>query len=549
MSSKNQILKIHQQDNIIVALEDISMGSEIDVDGERVVIKEFIQIKHKFSQHDLNVNDTIIQYGIPVGLATTFIPKGCAITTSNVRHISQDYSTPQSDYHWDMPDVSKWQESTFNGVKRDDGQVGTANYWIVLPLVFCQNRNVETLRHALQDSLGYGLEQNYVDIAQTAIKAASRGETLEEYYSAPASRDFPDKPLFENVDGVKFITHSSGCGGTREDAQSLCKLLAGYINHPNVAGATVLSLGCQNAQIDLLKSELEKLNAIETKSILWFEQQDYGLEADMLKDAITKTVSGIAQANKVQPEPLPLSSLKIGVESGGSDGFSGITANPLIGQVVDQLIALNGTAVLAEFPELCGVEQNIINRCITDDSSNKFIALMRAYEQHANAVGARFDMNPSPGNIKDGLITDAMKSAGAALKGGSSPITDVLDYTQMITKNGLNLLCTPGNDVESTTALVSSGVNLVLFSTGLGTPTGNPIVPVLKISSNSLISQKMSDIIDFDAGSLINKDINMKDLADELFELCIETASGDYKTKAMRLLQDDFIPWKRDVSL
>lgn len=549
MIVENQTLKIHHKDNIIVALKDILTGSLIDVEGEIVEVKEFIQIKHKFSQRDININDTLIQYGIPVGLATCFIPKGSAITTYNVRHISQEYSASESDYHWDLPDVSKWQDTTFNGVIRDDGQVGTANYWIVLPLVFCQNRNIETLRHALQDSLGYGLEKNYVDIANKAIKAASTCHTSNKDNSLTASNSFPDKPIFENVDGVKFITHSSGCGGTREDAQSLCRLLAGYINHPNVAGATVLSLGCQNAQIDLLKSELNELNAIESKSILWFEQQDYGLEANMLRDAITKTVVGIAQANNVQRQPLPLSHLKIGVECGGSDGFSGITANPLIGQVIDQIIALNGTAVLAEFPELCGVEQNIINRCTTEESSKKFVQLMRAYEKHANAVGARFDMNPSPGNIKDGLITDAMKSAGAALKGGSSPVTDVLDYTQMISKKGLNLLCTPGNDVESTTALVSSGANLVLFSTGLGTPTGNPIVPVLKISSNTLVSQKMNDIIDFDAGSLINKDVDMKDLANDLFKLCIDTASGVYMTKATRLSQDDFIHWKRGVSL
>ena len=345
------------------------------------------------------------------------------------------------------------------------------------------------------------------------------------------------------------MTHSAGCGGTRGDALALCKLLAGYIHHPNVAGATVLSLGCQNAQISLLQNELDQLDPQGNTPVLWFEQQNYGQERLMLDAAITQTIQGLVKANQYVRKEVPLSALKIGVECGGSDGFSGLSANPLIGRVVDRAVALGGTGILGEFPELCGVEQNLLNRCQNDDLRQRFTSLMQAYEKHALSVGASFDMNPSPGNIRDGLITDAMKSAGAALKGGASPVCDVLDYTEVSTKPGLNLLCTPGNDVESTTALVASGANLILFSTGLGTPTGNPIVPVLKISSNTKIAQHMADIIDFDAGPTITADASLDALSDELLSMCVNTASGVYICKAQRLGQDDFIPWKRGVSL
>ena len=239
----------------------------------------------------------------------------------------------------------------------------------------------------------------------------------------------------------------------------------------------------------------------------------------------------------------------MGLECGGSDGFSGISANPTLGVVSDILSALNGTAVLAEFPELCGVEQELVNRCVHEKDSEKFLSLMQAFEKSVIDAGSGFDMNPSPGNIKDGLITDAMKSAGAAKKGGSSPIQGVFDYGEYISKSGLNLLCTPGNDVESTTALVGAGVNLVLFTTGLGTPTGNPIAPVIKVSSNTELALRMPDIIDIETGAVIKGDKSIEEMGEEMLEFIIEVASGRIETKAKKLNQNDFIPWKRGVSL
>lgn len=210
---------------------------------------------------------------------------------------------------------------------------------------------------------------------------------------------------------------------------------------------------------------------------------------------------------------------------------------------------MGGTPILSEFPELCGVEQELIDRCAREKDATRFLGLMEAYGQAARNIGSGFDMNPSPGNIKDGLLTDAMKSAGAAKKGGSSPIVDVLDYGEYITRPGLNLLCTPGNDVESTTAMVGAGANMVLFTTGLGTPTGNPVAPVIKVASNSQLAHHMPDIIDFDAGPVISGQRTITEMGEALLELMIKVASGEKSCKADLLGQHDFIPWKRGVSL
>jgi altronate hydrolase len=326
-------------------------------------------------------------------------------------------------------------------------------------------------------------------------------------------------------------------------------LLAGYINNPNVAGATVLSLGCQNAQVDILKEKLNALNPNFSKPLIILEQQKEGTEQELLANAIKQTFLSLIKVDQQERKPAPISKLVVGLECGGSDGFSGISANPAIGHTSDLIAALGGSSILSEFPELCGVEQELLNRCIDNQTANRFASLMRAYSKAAESVGSGFDMNPSPGNIKDGLITDAMKSAGAAKKGGTSPVADVLDYTQYVTKPGLTLLCTPGNDVESTTAMAGSGANVMLFTTGLGTPTGNPVVPVVKLSSNTKLAQKMPDIIDIDCGPIITGEKTISEMGEQILDFIIDVASGKVKPKAVLLNQDDFIPWKRGVSL
>ena len=549
---KQKILKIHPQDNAIVALTDLSAGEILALEGQTFEIKENIAAKHKFAAIDLEEGAPVYMYGVLVGKTKSAVQKGFRLTTANLKHAASEFEVGERKTSWPKPDVSKWEGKTFNGYHRPDGNVGTANYWIVVPMVFCENRNVEVLQEALVNQLGYGRNNKYLLQAKSLIDLYQSGSTTAEILDAEVKAEGhynQTERLFKNVDGVKFLLHSMGCGGTRQDAQALCGLLAGYITHPNVAGATVLSLGCQNAQVSMLQAEIKKRSPDFQKPLYILDQQKTGTEAELLSIAIKQTFAGLMEANQNTRKPAPLSKLCIGLECGGSDGFSGISANPAIGYTSDLLVALGGSVILSEFPELCGVEQELSDRCVEKESAERFSSLVKAYSNSAIAVGSGFDMNPSPGNIKDGLITDAIKSAGAAKKGGLSPVTDVLDYPEKVTKPGLNLLCTPGNDVESTTAEVAAGANIVLFTTGLGTPTGNPVAPVVKIATNTSMFNKMSDIMDINTGTIIEGDETIEEAGARILDYVIQLASGEITVAAVRHGQDDFIPWKRGVSL
>ena len=547
-----RVLKVHPDDNVLVALTNLTKGETISYNNDSYVLQDNISAKHKFTTVDLKPGDNITMYGVLVGKANSPIPAGGLIATTNVKHAVNDFQTRERKLSWNAPDVSKYRDKTFMGYHRADGSVGTANYWIVIPMVFCENRNLEVLKEALVNDLGYGRNKSYKKQAQQLIELYRAGKKVEEILDADmqiGTAVAASDKLFPNVDGIKFLEHAGGCGGTRQDAQALCGLLAGYITHPNVAGATVLSLGCQNAQVSMLEEEIHKRDKGFSKPLFILEQQKVGKESDLLAQAIKQTFAGLMIANQYKREPAPLSKLCIGLECGGSDGFSGISANPAIGYTSDLLVGLGGSVILSEFPELCGVEQELSDRCVEEDAANRFAHLMRTYNERAKAVGSGFDMNPSPGNIKDGLITDAIKSAGAAKKGGTSPVVAVLDYPEKVSKPGLTLLCTPGNDVESTTAEVASGANIVLFTTGLGTPTGNPVAPVVKLASNTTLFKKMNDIIDIDTGTIIESGESIEAAGERILDYVIQVASGELQVSAVRHGQDDFIPWKRGVSL
>ncbi|WP_316838755.1 altronate dehydratase family protein [Pedobacter gandavensis] len=549
---KQRILKVHPKDNVLVALTDLSKGEQLSYEGLDYLLQDDVAAKHKFNTVDLKSGDELMMYGVLVGKAQQDIPVGSLLTTANIKHAATGFETNEADLSWNKPDIQAWKDRTFNGFHRKDGQVGTANYWLVIPMVFCENRNLEVIQEALLNNLGYGRNETYQQQAKELISLYEQGKGLDEILNANlvyTEQKEKANRLFPNVDGIKFLTHTGGCGGTRQDSQTLCGLLAGYITHPNVAGATILSLGCQNAQVSILQEEIQKRISDFDKPLYILDQQTIGKESELLSLAIKKTFAGLMQANENVRQAAPLSKLCIGLECGGSDGFSGISANPAIGYTSDLLVALGGSVILAEFPELCGVEQNLSDRCVDRDDASRFSELMNTYSSRATAAGSGFDMNPSPGNIKDGLITDAIKSAGAAKKGGTSPVVAVLDYPEKVTKPGLNLLCTPGNDVESTTAEVGSGANVVLFTTGLGTPTGNPIAPVVKIASNTRLFNKMRDIIDLDTGSIIDGEESIEAAGARILEYVIGVASGTVEVSALRHRQDDFIPWKRGVSL
>jgi len=551
-TKQERVLKLSPKDNVLVALADLRKGETIAFNGSGYTLATDVRAKHKFATEPLKPGDDVIMYGVLIGKAMEPIAQGEVITPRNTHHQAAPFHEKTEEYRWSPPDVSRWRTKTFEGYHRADGQVGTRNYWLVVPLVFCENRNIGVLKQAFEEELGFAAPQIYRQQVADFVRLYRSGKTDEIQNHGPIERGSRSETprVFDNIDGIKFLMHEGGCGTTREDSDNLCALIAGYIHHPNVAGATVLSLGCQHSQVAILREQIKKRDPRFSKPLFVFEQQQSGTELTMMSDAIRKTFLGLAEMDKnSRRAPAPLSRLCLGLKCGGSDGFSGISANPSIGHTSDLLAALGGRSILSEFPELCGVEQELVNRSTSKEVGDRFIQLMRDYAARAKAVRSGFDMNPSPGNIRDGLVTDAMKSAGAAKKGGTSPVTAVLDYTEYSTEAGLNLQCTPGNDVECVTAQVAAGAGVVLFTTGLGTPTGNPIAPVVKISTNSALAQRMADIIDFDAGPIIEGKASIDQMGEAILELVTKVASGEVKTKAELLAQNDFIPWKRGVSL
>ena len=546
---KEKVIKIHPLDNVLVALTNLKKGETISFQNEQYLLQEDIDEKHKFFTVTLAKGAIITMYGITVGKVVVYkVLKGERMTVANTKHESDTYAYTGKQYIWNAPSVMKFASRTFNGYHRPDGKVGTANYWLFIPTVFCENRNLDVIKEALYNALGYTMTDKYKQFAKQLVNnyKESGQIVIDEQTATPS---FEQERVFKNIDGIKFLNHNGGCGGTRQDAATLSNLLAAYADHPNVAGVTLLSLGCQHLQVADFKSDLFKRNPSFNKPLIVLEQQQSQSEEQLIKAAIQQTFIHLVEVNKIERSPAPLNKLSIGVKCGGSDGFSGISANPAVGHAADLLVALKGQVLLAEFPELCGAEQELIDRCVDEVTAKKFIRLMEEYNQLAHAVGSGFHMNPSPGNIKDGLITDAIKSAGACKKGGASPVIDVLDYTEQATKPGLNLVCTPGNDVEATTGKAASGATLILFTTGLGTPTGNPVCPVIKVATNTKLAERMSDIIDINTGSIIEGTKTIEQMGEEILEYCIKAASGEILPKSVQLQQDDFIPWKRGVSL
>lgn len=545
-------LQIHPQDNVLVALTDLIKGDVIEYGNSTFPLATDVKAKHKFPITSLSKGNEVIMYGVLIGKCTQAVRQGELIHTHNLVHASNENYKKTKTISWSPPNVDKWKERKFLGYHRSDGRVGTANYWLFIPMVFCENRNLELIKDALTSQLGYGSTHKYKKLTASIIEQVKHGANLNSIVTDTLLEDdiaIQTPRIFPNVDGIKFIMHEGGCGSSHNDSDSLGRLLAAYADHPNVGGVTVLSLGCQHLQLKQFQDYLNERNSSFDKPIYLFEHQDKGTEDNLLGQAIKQTFIGLQEINNVKREPASLDKLCIGMKCGGSDGFSGISANPAVGHTSDLLAALGGTVLLAEFPELFGVEQELVDRCVSNELAEKFTHLMKSYNEKAKAVGSGMQMNPSPGNIRDGLITDAMKSAGAARKGGTSPVTDVLNYTEKSVTPGLNLVCTPGNDVEATTGKAASGATLILFTTGLGTPTGNVVCPTIKISTNTSLKNRMPDIIDIDTGGVITGEKTIEQSGEEILEYCIRAASGEVIPKAVQLGQDDFIPWTRGVSL
>src|SRR6266700_4780286 len=339
---RNTVLQLDPKDNVLIALIDLTKGHAVSFDGQRCVLFTDVPAKHKFALRDFAAGDPIFMYGVLVGKAVTAIRQGEVITTRNIRHEVASFGDDREPCQWSPPEVSKWQQRTFLGFHRPDGQVGTRNYWVVLPLVFCENRNLAVLKQAFEEELGFAAPQIYRRQVAELARLYREGKSAELKNSSfnATQPGAPSPRVFRNVDGIKFLMHEGGCGGTREDSNNLCGLLAGYIHHPNVAGATVLSLGCQHAQVPILLEQVKRRDRHFDKPLLIFEQQKSASEASMISQAIRETFLGLVEADKVERKPAPLSQLTLGLKCGGSDGFSGLSANPAIGHTADLLAAL-----------------------------------------------------------------------------------------------------------------------------------------------------------------------------------------------------------------
>jgi altronate hydrolase len=314
---EQNVLKVHPADNVLVALTPLAKDAKVSHDGQEYTIQEIIKAKHKFATTDLQPGDSIIMYGVLVGKAQSPIKKGGLISTANVKHAANDFTIGDRKTDWKKPDTRVFAGRTFNGYHRADGSVGTANYWVVVPMVFCENRNLDVLQQALVTDLGYGRNRTYQLQSHQLVDLYKAGKTVEEILQTDLLADYEhnaSQRLFPNVDGIKFLNHDGGCGGTRADAQALCGLLAGYITHPNVAGATVLSLGCQNAQVSILEEEIRKRSPDFSKPMYILEQQKIGTESAFLSEAIKQTFAGLILANQQERKPAPLSKLCIGLE-------------------------------------------------------------------------------------------------------------------------------------------------------------------------------------------------------------------------------------------
>src|SRR5438128_3915751 len=373
-----KVLQLDARDNVLIALRDLKQNEAIEFSGEKYSLVSNIPAKHKFATKDLTAGSQVMMYGGLVGEKSKPGRRGELLSLSNIRHEAAEYHEKSEEFSWTPPDVGRWKVHKFLGYERPDGQVGTRNYWVVVPLVFCENRNVLNLKQAFDEELGFERPPVYrQQVAELARHYTEGRSTKFEPVHAAGNGEAPaSQKIFKNVDGIRFLLHEGGCGGTREDSHNLCGLIAGYINHPNVAGATVLSLGCQNAQVDIFREQIQCRNPNFDKPLIVLEQQKSGSEFAMLSSAIRQTFQGLADANKLSREPADLSHLCVGLKCGGSDGFSGLSANPAIGQSSDLLAALGARTILAEFPELCGVEQELIDRAVNREVGDRFIHLM-----------------------------------------------------------------------------------------------------------------------------------------------------------------------------
>ncbi|MDE6375517.1 MAG: altronate dehydratase family protein [Alistipes sp.] len=474
-----RFLKINAADNVAVALaDDLRAGESFDVDGAQVVLREDIARGHKFALRDIAQGENVIKYGYPIGHATAPVAAGAWIHSHNLKTNLRDdleYSYAPKVYNVDYPK----RDVKVMGYLRKNNTMGIRNELWIVPSVGCVNGQAQ------------------------AIAARVKAECD-----------------CSHLDDVRVYTHNYGCSQLGDDHANTQRALAALVKHPNAGAVLVLGLGCENNQVSALKEAIGEWDDERVKFLIAQEVEDeISTGFEICRDLVEKT-----RADKRQP--LPLSYLRVGLKCGGSDGFSGITANPLVGLFSDWLIAQGGTTVLTEVPEMFGAETILMDRAENREIFEQTVCLINDFKGYFRKYDQPIYENPSPGNKKGGITTLEEKSLGCVQKGGAQQVVDVLKYTQPICKQGLNLLQAPGNDLVAASALALSGCQLVLFTTGRGTPFGS-FVPTMKISTNTQLSKFKSNWIDFNAGSLV-EDEEPQAVLERFIDKILATADGEH---------------------
>ena len=488
-------LPIHPTDTVAVALEALAAGTALSCG---ITLTEEIPAGHKFALKPHLIGAPVVKYGYPIGTAKTEILPGQWVHTHNVRSALEgllEYS-----YTPEWRDLPEQKALTFRGYRRPNGKVGIRNEVWIIPTVGCVN-------------------------------AIARQIEIE-------SQQF----LTPELDGIFSYSHPYGCSQLGGDQLLTQKALCGLIQHPNAAAVLVLGLGCENNTMDEMKAMLGPVDPNRVKFLVCQESEDE------IEDALVLMEQLCSYARQFHREECPASELTVGLKCGGSDGFSGITANPLVGAFSDRLLAQGGSTILTEVPEMFGSEQILMNRCRNNELFEQTVSLINDFKSYFLRYGEKVDENPSPGNKKGGITTLEDKSLGCTQKAGSAPVSGVLQYGDPVTVHGLNLLQSPGNDLVASCALAFSGAQIILFTTGRGTPFGCP-VPTVKVASNTPLATRKKNWIDFDAGRLLSEEVPMDTLADEFFRQILAIASGECHAKSEALDKRDLAIFKDGVTL
>ena len=466
----SKLFKINDKDNVAVALEELKKGEIID----NIELLDDIPFGHKVLLNDLKSGENIIKYGNPIGHLTIDCKKGEHIHEHNLKTNLSDII--EYKYFGENECQPKKCDVTFNGYLRQDGRAATRNEIWIIPTVGCVNNTAKRLEKIGQDIIGDG------------------------------------------CDGVFAYTHPFGCSQLGNDQENTRKILADLANHPNAGGVLIVSLGCENTNAETFKKYLGEYNK---KRIKFLVTQDCENELEKGEKLLKELYTFVKSFKR---EPIPINKLVVGYKCGGSDAFSGITANALCGRLTDKLTSFGTSAILTEVPEMFGAEKLLMKRCENEKVFNKCVNMINSFKQYFFSHNQECYENPSPGNHDGGITTLEEKSLGCIQKGGKAVITDVLEYGEHCKKQGLNLLTGPGNDIVSTTNLTAAGANIILFTTGRGTPLGAS-VPTIKVSSNSRLAKRKSNWIDFNAGELIESN-DFENMTEEIFKLLIDIASG-----------------------